>query len=275
MLPNLAAAQIGIRHGLRGPSLTVSTACASGTDVVGTGLSFLRSGMADVILAGAADSMFCQAVFGSLCSAKAMSTQNEQPATASRPFDLHRDGFVLGEGSGLVVLETLEHAQKRNGPIWGEVIGYANCGDGFHTTAPHPTGKGEIYFMRRTLASAGISPAEIDYVNAHGTSTPQGDRVETLAVKEVFGPRAYDMAVSSIKGATGHMMGAAGIVELIVSLMSIREGILPPTINYENPDPACDLDYVPNEAKRITVKTVLSNSFGFGGQNSSIVIRGV
>jgi 3-oxoacyl-[acyl-carrier-protein] synthase II len=275
ILPNLAASQIAIRHGLKGPSLTISTACATGADVVGTAMSLLKSGIADVILAGASDCLYCQLVFGSLSSARAMSTRNEEPARASRPFDLHRDGFLMGEGSGLVVLETLEHAQRRNCHIWGEVIGYANCGDGFHTTAPRPDGTGQIYCMRRALASAAVSPAEIDYINAHATSTPQGDRVETLAVKEVFGPRAYEIPISSIKGATGHMMAAAGIVELIVSLKSIREGIVPPTINYENRDPECDLNYVPNQAQRVPVKTVLSNSFGFGGQNASIVVRDI
>ena len=275
MLPNLASAQIGIRHGLKGPSLTVSTACASGTDAVGIGASFLRSGMADVILAGGSDSLYCQLVLGSLCSAKALSRRNEKPAGASRPFDLLRDGFVIGEGSGFVVLETLEHARRRNGLIWGEVIGYANCSDAFHTTAPEPEGKGEIHCMRQAMASAGVSPAQIDYISAHGTATPEGDRVETLAMKEVFGPRAYELPISSIKGATGHMMAAAGIVELIASLKSIKEGIVPPTINYENPDPECDLNYVPNQAQRTAVKTVLSNSFGFGGQNSSIVVRDI
>jgi 3-oxoacyl-[acyl-carrier-protein] synthase II len=275
MLPNLATAQIGIRHGLKGPSLTISTACASGNDAVGIGASFLVSGMADVILAGGSDSLFCRLILGSLCSARALSTRNEKPAGASRPFDLLRDGFVIGEGSGFVVLETLEHALKRDATIWGEVIGYANCTDGFHTTAPQPEGKGEIQCMRQALASAGIDPDQIDYVSAHGTSTPEGDRVETLAMKEVFGPRAYELPISSIKGATGHMMAAAGIVELIASLKCIREGVIPPTINYENPDPECNLNYVPNEAQRISVKTVLSNSFGFGGQNSSIVIRNI
>jgi len=273
MLPNLATAQVGIRHGLKGPCLTVSTACASGTDAVGIGASFLRSGMADAILAGGADSLFCQLIVGSLCSARALSTRNERPSGASRPFDLLRDGFVMGEGAGFLVLETFEHAQRRNGPIWGEVIGYANCGDSFHTTAPQPEGKGEIYCVRQALASAGLTPDQIDYVSAHGTATPEGDRVETLAMKEVFGPRAYELPISSIKGATGHMMAAAGIVELIASLKGIREGIVPPTINYENPDPDCDLNYVPNQAQRVAVKTVLSNSFGFGGQNASIVVR--
>lgn len=273
MLPNLGAAQIAIRHGLKGPSLTVSTACASGTDVVGIAAGLLKSGTADVILAGASDSLYCQVVYGSLCSAKAMSTRNENPSSASRPFDLLRDGFVMGEGSGFVAMESLEHAQGRGARIWGEVVGYGNCGDGFHITAPQPDGKGEKYCMSRALAAAGVSPAEIDYISAHGTSTPEGDRVETLAVKEVFGQRAYGLPISSIKGATGHMMAAAGVVELIVSLMIIREGIVPPTINLENPDPECDLDYIPNRARRVPVKTVLSNSFGFGGQNASIVIK--
>jgi 3-oxoacyl-[acyl-carrier-protein] synthase II len=275
MLPNLAAAQIGIRHGIRGPSLTISTACATGSDVVGTAANLLRSGTADVIIAGASDCLYCQLVYGSLSSARAMSTRNEDPATASRPFDLLRSGFVMGEGSGVVVLETFEHVHKRNGHVWGEIIGYANCGDGFHTTAPRPDGEGQIYCMRQALASAGLNPDEIDYVNAHATSTPQGDRVETIAVKRVFGARAYQLPISSIKGATGHMMAGAGIVELIASLKSIREGIIPPTINYENRDPDCDLNYIPNHAQRIAVNTVLSNSFGFGGQNASIVVRGM
>jgi 3-oxoacyl-[acyl-carrier-protein] synthase II len=272
MLPNLGAAQISIRHGLKGPCLTVSTACASGTDAVGIGTGLIKAGMADVVLAGGADSLYCQLVLASLYTARALTRQNADPCGASRPFDLLRDGFVMGEGAGVVVLESLEHAQKRNCNIWGEVLGYANCGDGFHTTAPQPNGKGEIYCMRRALASAGIGPEQIDYISAHATSTPEGDRVETLAVKEVFGKKAYEVPMSSIKGATGHMMAAAGIVELIASLKSIREGIIPPTINYENPDPGCDLNYVPNHAQRVSVRTVLSSSFGFGGQNASIVV---
>ena len=273
MLPNLAAGHIAIRHGLKGPSLTIATACATGTDVVGIAMSLLQTGVADVILAGASDSLYCQLVFAGLCSARAMSTRNDEPARASRPFDFHRDGMVMGEGGGAVVLESLDHASRRNAPIWGELIGYANCGDGFHTMAPQPDGKGEIYCMRQALASAGLELHEIDYINAHGTSTPQGDRVETLAIKEVFGPRSYQLPVSSIKGATGHMIAAAGIVELVASLHAINHGLVPPTINYEEADPECDLNYVPNSAEHFPVSTVMSNSFGFGGQNACIIIR--
>ncbi len=273
MLPNLAAGHIAIRHGFKGPSLTIATACATGTDVVGIAMSLLRTGAADVILAGASDSLYCRLVFAGLCSARAMSTRNDEPAKASRPFDRHRDGMVMGEGAGTVVLETLDHASRRNAPIWGELIGYANCGDGFHTMAPQPDGKGEIYCMREALTGAGLGPQEIDYINAHGTSTSQGDRVETLAIKEVFGPRAYQIPVSSIKGATGHMIAAAGIIELIASLKAINQSTIPPTINYDEPDPECDLNYVPNHAQHLSINTVMSNSFGFGGQNASIVVR--
>lgn len=273
ILPNLAAGQIAIQHGLRGPSLTIATACASGTDVLGVAMSFLQAGAADVILAGASDSLYCQLVFAGLCSARAMSTRNGEPAKASRPFDRYRDGMVIGEGAGAVVLENLDHARSRGAPVLGELIGYANCGEGYHSMAPQPDGKGESYCMRQALASAGLPPKEIDYINAHGTSTPQGDRVETLAIKEVFGPSAFHIPVSSIKGATGHMIAAAGIVELIASVKAIQENTLPPTINYEQQDPECDLHYVPNQSQKMPIRTVLSNSFGFGGQNATIVIR--
>ena len=236
-------------------------------------MSLLQAGAADVILAGGTDSLFCQLVIAGLCAARAMSTRNDEPGKASRPFDLHRDGMVMGEGAGTVVLETLSHARKRNAPILGELIGYANCGDGFHTMAPQPDGRGEIYCMRQALASAGLEPDDIDYINAHGTSTPQGDRVETLAIKEVFGARAYQLPVSSIKGATGHMIAAAGVAEIIASVKAIGQSLVPPTINYNEPDPECDLHYVPNHARHLFINTVLSNSFGFGGQNASVIIR--
>jgi 3-oxoacyl-[acyl-carrier-protein] synthase II len=273
MLPNLVASQVAIRHGMRGSSITISTACASGTDAVGVGTNLLRSGDADVIVAGATESLYCLLVFAGLCAAKAMSTRNGKPGTASRPFDLNRDGFVMGEGSGAVVLETLDHARKRNAPILAEVLGYANCGDGFHVMAPRPDGEGEAYCMRRTLSKAGIRPEDVDYINAHGTSTPLGDKVETLAIKQVFGRGAYEIPVSSIKGATGHLIAAAGITELVACVKIIQEGIIPPTINLTDPDPECDLDYVPNHARRMPVRTILSNSFGFGGQNASLVLR--
>lgn len=275
MLPNLAAAQIAIRHGIKGLSLTLSTACASGTDVIGIAMSLLQAGAADVIIAGASDSIYCKLVFAGLCSARAMSTRNDEPAKASRPFDRQRDGMVMGEGGGSVVLEGLDHVRKRKARPLAELLGYANCGDGFHTMAPQPDGKGEIYCMRQALKSASLTPDDIDYINAHGTSTPNGDRVETLAIKEVYGDRAYRIPVSSIKGATGHMIAAAGIVELIASTKAIREGIIPPTINYQEKDPECDLHYVPNEAQASPVTTVMSNSFGFGGQNACLIVRSI
>ncbi len=273
ILPNMAAAQVAIRHGLRGLCQTICTACASGSDVVAAGMGHLRMGHADVIIAGGCESMLCPLVFGGLCSARSMSTRNDDPARASRPFDLHRDGMVMGEGAGVVVMETLGHARRRNARVLAELVGCGSCGDGFHTVAPEPEGKGEAHCMRRALAVAGLNPEEVDYINAHGTSTPQGDRVETAAIKEVFGPGAYRIPVSSIKGATGHTVGAAGAIELITSVKVIREGLIPPTINLSDPDPQCDLDYVPNLPRRKPVSVVLSNSFGFGGQNASVIVR--
>jgi 3-oxoacyl-[acyl-carrier-protein] synthase II len=273
MLGNIAATQAAIAYGFKGPALTISTACASGGDATGVAAMFLRQGEADVIIAVGAEALFCPLVIGGLYAARAVSTRNDEPEKASRPFDRQRDGMVLGEGAGAVVLETFTHARNRDALALAGVLGYANFGEGYHTTAPAPDGYGEIHCMQEALKKAGITVEDVDYINAHGTSTPLGDRVETLAIKSVFGSRAYDIPVSSSKGATGHLMGAGGITELIACIKAIQEGIVPPTINYEEPDPECDLDYVPNQARKVKVRVAMSNSFGFGGQNACLIIK--
>lgn len=272
MLPNLAAGRLSILHGLYGPCLTVSAACASGSDAVGLAAQMLRSGRADVMVAGGAEALYCRLVYSGLCAARAMSTRNDHPEKASRPFDRLRDGMVLGEGAGVVVLETLEHAARRGARIYGELLGYGSCGDGYHVMAPEPDGRGEVYCMRQALADADLNPAQVDYINAHGTSTPLGDKVETLAIRKVFGSHAYNIPVSSIKGSIGHLMAAGGVVELIACIKALETGIIPPTLNQEERDPDCDLDYVPNYAREKQVDIAVSNSFGFGGQNASLVI---
>lgn len=272
MLNNVAAAQIAIRQGWRGPSLTVSTACSSGADAVGLATLLLRAGEADAVLAVGAESLFCSLMYAGLLAAKALSRQTERPEKASRPFDLNRDGFVMGEGAGAVLLETLPHALKRGAMVRAEILSYASLTDGYHTTAPDPTGQGEIRCMQKALAQAGLEPAAVDYINAHGTSTRIGDRVETQALKAVFGPRAYQIPVSSTKGATGHLMGAGGVTELIACVKAIEQGVVPPTLNYEVPDPLCDLDYVPNRSRPVELNIAMSNSFGFGGQNASLIV---
>jgi 3-oxoacyl-[acyl-carrier-protein] synthase II len=273
MLTNMAAGQISIHYGLRGPNLTVTTACASGTDAVGNALRLLQRGEADIVIAGGAESLFCALVLAGLYAARAVSTRNDNPDRASRPFDRQRDGMVMGEGAGALILETLEHARRRGAPVLAEPIGYANCGDGYHSMAPAPDGHGEVRCMRKALADAGISPEQVDYINAHGTSTILGDSVETQAIKTVFGSHAYRIPVSSIKGATGHMIAAGGVTELIACVKAIREGVVPPTINQEEPDPECDLDYVPNFAREVKVDIAMNNSFGFGGQNACLVVK--
>ncbi|THF83467.1 beta-ketoacyl-ACP synthase II [Cohnella fermenti] len=271
-LSNIAAAHIAILNGFKGPSYTVSTACSSGADAVGMAAMLLRAGQADAVVAVGAESILCALMDAGLSAARAMSTRNEEPAKASRPFEKGRDGFVMGEGAGAIVLETLGAARERGTGIQAELLGYANCTDAYHVTSPEPDGSGEIWCMRQALAEAGLAPEGIGYVNAHGTSTPLGDRVESQALKAVFGEAAKSLPVSSTKGATGHLMGAGGITELIACVQAIREGVVPPTLNYEEPDPECDLDYVPNVARKATVDAAMSNSFGFGGQNTSIII---
>lgn len=269
---NIAAAQIAIAKGYHGPSLTVSTACSSGADAISTAALLLLAGEADAILVVGAEASLCPVVVAGLASAHALSTNNDNPQTASRPFDKDRDGFVFGEGGGALLLETEEHARKRGADIKAELLGFANCTDGHHVTAPHPDGIGAIACMENAIHKAGISSDDIDYINTHGTSTPMGDTIETAAIKKLFGKHAYEMAVTSTKGATGHMMGAGGVTETIACIKTIQDGIIPPTLNLVTPDEDCDLNYVPGKAEKRTVRYAMTNAFGFGGQNSSLVL---
>lgn len=270
ILGNVAAANIAIEHNIQGPSFTVSTACSSGGDAINTAAMCINTGKADVMLAVGAESVLCPLVIYSLANAKALSRNNENPTGASRPFDKNRDGFVIGEGGGAIILETEEHALKRGATIYAELLGCGNTCDAYHVTAPHPEGRGAADCMRLALEDAGIAPEAVGYINAHGTATPKGDSVETKAIKEVFKDKVP--LVSSTKGATGHMMGAGGITEVISCIKAIETGIIPPTINLETPDEECDLDFVPNKARKVQVDVAMSNAFGFGGQNSSIIV---
>jgi 3-oxoacyl-[acyl-carrier-protein] synthase II len=257
---------------LWGPNYNCLTACAAGSQAIGEAAELIRHGEADVMLAGGSHSMIHPLGVTGFNLLTALSTHNAEPAKASRPFDLRRDGFVLGEGSGAVILEELDHARRRGAPIYAELTGYGSTADAFRVTDSHPEGRGAIACMREALSDAGLLPEDIGYINAHGTSTPLNDRVETLAIKQVFGEPAYRVPVSSSKSMLGHLIAAAGAVELIICVMAIRRGVLPPTTNYEVPDPECDLDYIPNEARERRVRHALSNSFGFGGQNISLVV---
>jgi 3-oxoacyl-[acyl-carrier-protein] synthase II len=273
IIGNIAAAQIAIAKGFRGPSLTVTTACSSGADALSTGIMLLNSGEADVILCVGAEAATSPLNIMGLAAAHALSTRNDEPETASRPFDASRDGFVMGEGGGCIIIETEEHAKARGARIHASIIGWANSTDGYHVTSPHPDGIGAVFCMQRCLEKAGIAPADVDYINAHGTSTPKGDIIETKAIHTLFGDAASKVAVSSTKGSTGHMMGAGGIVETICCVKAIEEGIVPPTLNLNHADAECDLDYVPNTARPQPVNIAMSNAFGFGGQNSSILLK--
>lgn len=273
ILGNVAAAQIAITHGIQGPSLTVNTACSSGADAIGMASMLLRSGQADAVIAIGAESILTELMAAGLSSAHALSTQNDDPSKASRPFELNRGGFVMGEGAGAVVLEPLDLAVKREADIKAELLGYANCTDAYHVTSPEPAGRGEIQCMRNALNQAGLEPERIDYINAHGTATKLGDKVESAALKTMFGEDlAKRIPVSSTKGATGHLMGAGGVTEFIACIQAIHDGIVPPTLNYEERDPECDLDYVPNAPRKVNVNIAMSNSFGFGGQNTSLIV---
>ena len=271
ILGNIAAANIAIDYRIQGPSYTVSTACSSGGDAIGTAIMCMQSGKADVMLAVGAESVLCPLVIYSLANAKALSKRNDSPSTASRPFDISRDGFVIGEGGGALVLETEEHALARGAEIYGEVLGCGNTCDAYHGTAPHPEGRGAIACMKLALAEAGLKPSDIGYINAHGTATGKGDAVETAAIRELFGEKTP--YVSSTKGATGHMMGAGGITETITCVKAIETGVIPPTINLNEVDPECaGIDLVPNTAKNAEISCAMSNAFGFGGQNSSVIV---
>jgi 3-oxoacyl-[acyl-carrier-protein] synthase II len=273
MIANMAAGTIAIQFGLQGPNMTTVTACSSANNAIGEAMYAIREGRADLMLSGGSEASFVPIAVAGFGNMQALSTRNEEPEKASRPFDKLRDGFVMGEGSGVIVLESLEHAQARGARIYAEMIGYGCAADAYHMVQPPENGEGGARAMRRAISDAGIEPAAIGYINAHGTSTPQGDIAETRAVKAVFGEHAYKLAISSTKSMHGHLLGAAGAVELIATVMTLVDGVLPPTINQEVPDPECDLDYVPNVAREAKVDVALSNSFGFGGQNASLIVR--
>jgi 3-oxoacyl-[acyl-carrier-protein] synthase II len=270
---NELAGHISMRFGAKGPNSCAVTACATGTHSIGDAFKIIQRGDADAMFAGGAESCICPLGVGGFNSMKALSTRNDEPERASRPFDADRDGFVMGEGSGIVILEELEFARRRGARILAEIIGYGLSGDAYHITSPAPNGEGAARCMRMAIQDAGITPAEAGYINAHGTSTKYGDELETMAIKTVFSDQAYKVPVSSTKSMIGHLLGAAGGVEAVISILALERGVLPPTINLENPDPECDLDYVPNSARRQKVEVVMSNSFGFGGTNASIVFR--
>lgn len=272
IIGNMAAAHMAIQYGIRGPGMTLETACSAGGDAVMAAAMLLRSGEADAVLVLGGESILCPSVVSSLAQAKALSRRNDAPEAASRPFDRDRDGFVIGEGGGALLLETETHARGRGAPILALLAGWGNSLDAHHITAPDPTGEGAAACMRAALRRAGLAPDAIGYVNAHGTSTGLGDIAETAALKRVFGGPDTAPPVSSTKGATGHLMGAGGITELIACIMTVREGLLPPTLNLDTPDPLCDLDYVPRIARETRVDAAMSNSLGFGGQNSSIIV---
>ncbi|HEY5480876.1 MAG TPA: beta-ketoacyl-ACP synthase II [Verrucomicrobiae bacterium] len=273
LISNMASGLFSIYHKLRGPNFATCSACATSNHALGEAWRTIKMGDAQVMFAGGAEATIVPVGIGGFCAMKALSTRNDDPGHASRPFDKERDGFVMGEGAGMLVLEELEHAKRRGARIYCEVVGYGNTADANHVTSPAPGGEGAARCMRMALRHAGLNPEAISYINAHGTSTSQGDIAETQAVKSVFGEHARKLAVSSTKGATGHMLGAAGAVEMVVCTKAIETGIVPPTINYQIPDPECDLDYVPNTARQMTVNAVLNNSFGFGGHNACILAK--
>jgi 3-oxoacyl-[acyl-carrier-protein] synthase II len=273
LILNMASGLFSMIYQLRGPNLATCSACATANHAIGEAWRTLKMGDAHAMVAGGTEATIVPLGIGGFCAMRAMSTRNDDPPHASRPFDAQRDGFVMGEGAGIVVLEELGHAKARGARIYCELVGYGNTADASHMTAPAPEGEGAARCMRMALRSARISPSEVSYINAHGTSTPQGDVCETQAIKTVFGEHARKLAVSSTKGATGHMLGAAGAVEMAICAKAIQTGTVPPTINYQHPDPDCDLDYVPNVAREIPVTTVINNSFGFGGHNASLIAR--
>ena len=270
---NMIAGHLSIRYGLKGPNLGVVTACTTSTHAIGLGMRTIQYGDADVIVAGGGEMATTRCGLGSFGQAKALSTRNDAPTEASRPWDKDRDGFVLSDGGGAVLLEELEHAHRRGARIYAELVGFGMSGDAYHITAPPEDGDGARIAMQNALRDAGLNPDQVQYINAHATSTPLGDKAETVALKRAFGESARRIAISSTKSMTGHLLGAAGVVEAIFSVLAIRDGVAPPTINYRTPDPECDLDYVPNTARRMKIDVSLSNSFGFGGTNGSVVFR--
>lgn len=273
MIANMAAGQASITLGLNGPSTAIVTACASGTNCIGDAFKTIQRGDAEVMLAGGTEAAISPIAVAGFCSMKALSTRNDAPEQASRPFDKERDGFVMGEGSGIVVLESLEHALARNATIYAEVVGYGTNADAYHMTAPAPEGAKASECMKLALKDAGVAPEAVDYINAHGTSTPMNDKNETLAIKSLFGEHAKKLAISSIKSMTGHLLGAAGGIEVIATALTIKNSVIPPTINYTTPEDGMDLDYVPNTSRKAEVNMALSNSFGFGGHNAAILLK--
>jgi 3-oxoacyl-[acyl-carrier-protein] synthase II len=273
VLVNMAAGQVSIRNGTKGPNSATATACAAGNHAIGDSFKIIQRGDADAMICGGAESAITPMSIAGFAAMRALSTRNDDPERASRPFDRDRDGFVVGEGAGIIVLEELEHARRRGAHIYAEIVGYGATADAYHVTAPDETQSGVIRVIRRAIEDAGINPEQIGYINAHGTSTPLGDRAETLAVKKTFGAHAYKLAFSSTKSMTGHLLGAAGGIEAVFTVLAIHRRKLPPTINYKTPDPECDLDYVTNEAREAAVECALTNGFGFGGTNAALVFR--
>ncbi|HEV2359050.1 MAG TPA: beta-ketoacyl-ACP synthase II [bacterium] len=273
MMHNGAAAVVSMLIGARGPNFSIASACATGGHAIGEAMRKIQRGDATAMLCGGTEAALTPLSLAGFCAEKALSTRNDAPEKAVRPFDLHRDGFVMGEGAGVVVLEAWEHAERRGARIYAELAGYGASADAFHITQPDPEGEGAALAMRRALRDAGLAPHEIGYINAHGTSTPLNDKFETIAIKRVFGDAAPRVPVSSTKSMTGHLLGAAGGVELIAAVLAVARGWLPPTINYETPDPDCDLDYIPNVARAARITTAMSNGFGFGGHNSILIVR--
>ncbi len=273
LIGNMASGLISIYHGAKGPNLSIQTACAAGTHAVGQAFHMIRYGMADAMATGGVESTVTPLAVAGFNSMRALSTRNDDPQRASRPFDLNRDGFVLGEGGAVIILEELQMALERGAKIYAELLGFGASGDAFHMAAPAPDGEGAVRCMRDALADATVSPIEVDYINAHGTSTDLNDKYETQAIKTIFGEHAYKLAVSSTKSMTGHLLGAAGGIEAAFTALTLDRQVIPPTINYETPDPDCDLDYVPNKARAARVNVAVSNSFGFGGTNGSLVFR--
>jgi 3-oxoacyl-[acyl-carrier-protein] synthase II len=273
IIVNMASGLISMRFGAKGPNSSVVTACATGNHAIGDATRIIQRGDADVMIAGGAEAIIIPLTIAGFCQMKAMSTRNDDPSRASRPFDAERDGFVCGEGGGLVVLELLEHARARDARIYAEVVGYGMTGDAHHMTAPDPEGDGAARAMAAALRDAALEPSSVGYINAHGTSTPYNDKFETLAIKRVFGDHAKKLAVSSTKSMTGHLLGAAGGIEAIATAFALHHGVLPPTMNYETPDPDCDLDYIPNQARKQEVEVALSNAFGFGGTNATLAFK--
>jgi 3-oxoacyl-[acyl-carrier-protein] synthase II len=270
---NLAAGQVSIRFGAKGPNSATCTACSASAHAIGDAFEIIRRNDADVMIAGGSESAITPMGVGGFAAMRALSTRNDDPARASRPFDKDRDGFIMGEGSGVIILEELEFAKRRGAPVYAELVGYGMTADAYHITAPSEDGDGGMRVMQMAIRGAGITPDKVDYINAHGTSTPYNDKLETLAIKRLFGEHAYKIAISSTKSMTGHLLGAAGGVEAAISALAIRHQVIPPTINYETPDPECDLDYVPNQKRSAKIDYALSNSFGFGGTNGALLFK--